>query len=172
MQLLSVVVVVVLGWLLYEWLSPPLEVVLEKQVRALIAMIPPAGKESIFTQAVKAGRIADHFATNITIQLEGFSRWTDSIHTRNELQGLIAGARANWPGASIDVAGMRVTVADDRETALVQMGVVVKQPREPDPAAGEMRLHLRKVDKAWLIEKVEKGDRSRDGIIPFEPEPR
>ena len=170
-QVLLLVVLIVGGWFLYEWMFPPLEVVLEKRVRALVALIPPTGKESMITQAIKASRIADYFAPNISIQLDGFSRWTDSVHTRNDLQGLVAGARANWPGATIDIAGVKVTVGDDRESALVQMGVVVKQPREPDPVAGEMRLYLKKIEKSWVIEKVEKTDRARDGVIPFEPEP-
>jgi hypothetical protein len=155
LRLLLVVVLAGLGyWGWRVWFPGPEEVI-RKRLNELAHTASFSGNEGTLVKLANAQALTT-FCTpdvEITIDVPGHSRQT--ISGQEELLQAVAGARSYTSGFSVEFFDILVTVAPDRNSAVVELTAKGNVPRERDFYVQELKFVLKKVEGKWLIYRAE-----------------
>jgi hypothetical protein len=140
---------------IWYYFFPSPERAIENRLKKLSKVISANVARSNIKKIANANRIAGFFAPDVVIHTEGFSRLVESLNGRNELMQAIIGARAAEGNISAEFYNINIQVAEDKESAIVDMTVIVKIPDQSEPVVGDVKALIKKTDGKWLIQSVE-----------------
>ncbi len=148
--LLQLLIVGAIAFVVWHYLFPPPEQVIEKKLKALAENVSQ-NPEGNISRVANVNRIGSFFHPNITINLEGFGREAASIQGRGELEQSAMGIRQNNFRIKVIFSNAHITVGAEKTnaTALVTAEVTLNDQKEP--VVQDIRLEFEKFDRAWLI---------------------
>jgi hypothetical protein len=133
---------------------PSPEKMIRKRLDALAKSASFSSKEGLIAKAWNASMLADYFTEDVQVTIEA----PGNLHTisgRAELLQAVAGARSTFSSFSIEFPDIKVTVAPDGLSAVVNLTARGKIPGERDYYLQELRMGMVKVKRDWLINQVE-----------------
>jgi hypothetical protein len=133
---------------------PSPEKVIRKRLGELAKAASFSSKEGLLATAWNASMLADFFTEDVevTVEVPGTQH---TLSGRAELLQAAAGARSAVSSLSIEFPDIKVTVAPDRTSAVVNLTARGKVPGERDYYLQELRMRMVKVKRDWLINQVE-----------------
>ena len=133
---------------------PSPEKIIRKRLEALAKAASSSSKEGLIAKAWNASMLADYFTEDVQVTIEA----QGTQHTfsgRAELLQAVAGARSQGSSLSIQFPDIKVTVAPDGASAVVNLTARGKVPGDRDSYLQELKLQMIKVKRDWLIHQVE-----------------
>jgi hypothetical protein len=133
---------------------PSPEKVIRKRLVELAKAASFSPKEGLIAKAWNASTLGDFFTADVevTVNVPGTQH---TISGRDELLQAAVGARSAVSSLTIEFPDIKVTVAPDRTSAVVNLTAKGKVPGERDFYLQELRMRLIKVKRDWLIKQVE-----------------
>lgn len=106
----------------------------------------------------RIGNIAEFgncFSKEAEVQFEMPGGGNQTLAGRNEIMRAAGLARTYGSALQVELLDSILTVAPDRQTATVDLTVRARIPGDRDFFVQEMKLHLKKIGRAWLIVRAE-----------------
>jgi hypothetical protein len=152
----AILVAALVAVAIWSWgvLFPSPERMIRKRLDELARTASFSSKEGLVAKAWNATMLADFFTEDVqvTVEVPGAQH---TISGRAELLEAAAGARSTVGSLSIEFPDIKVTLAPDRTSAIVNVTARGKIPGERDFYLQELRLRMIKIKRDWLINQVE-----------------
>jgi hypothetical protein len=148
------VVLVALGLWCWRVFFPSPEEMIRKRLGELAKAASFSSKESLLAKAWNASALGEFFTLDVqvTIDVPGTQH---TISGRDELLQAAVGARSEGGSLSIEFPDIKVAVAPDGNSALVNLTAKGKVSRQNEIYLQELRVHMTRIKRDWLINQVE-----------------
>jgi hypothetical protein len=154
-RVIATVAVIGLGaWAWYVFFPSP-ERAIRARVDTLAKSVSFQSDDGIVARGYGAQKAAGIFTTNaeVNVDIRGYRQI--SLSGRDEiLQGMLMSAKA-FRGLKVEFTGLVITVAPDKQSAVVDLTGKGTVPGERNFEVQEFNFYFRKVDGDWQIYKVE-----------------
>lgn len=144
-----------LGLWLWSVLFPGPEKIIRKRLAALAADASFAGNEGPMVRAAKIARILGLFSLDAEITFEAPGRGQQSLRGREDIRQAALGAQSALPSLKVEFLDVNVTVAPDKQSAVVDLTARGRTGGDPGAFVQEMKFTFQKIDGKWLIVRVE-----------------
>ena len=140
---------------LWTIIFPSPEKIIRKRLAqvAAEASFPPG--ENPLVIAARSENLAARFGTNVEINLDLPEHGEHSIAGRAEITQAAAGARRAVSSLKVEFPDVSVTLNPDQQSATADVNVEVQAGGEKENHLQVVRFTFQKVEKDWLIIKVE-----------------
>ncbi len=141
---------------LWSWgaFFPSPEKIIRKRLNAMAKAASFSSKEGLLAKAWNAGTVADYFTEDVQVTLDAPGAPL-TINGRAELLQAVARARSAVSSLTIEFPDIKVTVAPDGASAVVNLTARGKVSGERDSYFQELKMQMIKVKGDWLISQVE-----------------
>ena len=146
---------VALGVWLWFVLFPSPEKVIHKRLVELARTVSSSANESDLTRLAAARSVAGFFSTNVEVNIDVPGRVRHNLIGREEITQAALVARSGTGSLKVKFPDINVTVAPDKQSAVVDLTVQANVSGEHDPIVQEMKFTLQKTDGEWLITRIE-----------------
>lgn len=143
------------AYLLWQRLIPNEPARIKKTLRAVAKTVSIPQSETTIQAGLAVGRILEFLTEDVQVDIDGPSTGRFTLSGREEIREAITYARKNLGPVNVQFLDISVTVAPDRQTAMAQLTVQASRPSENEPWIQAIRLHLRKVQRNWQIQRAE-----------------
>jgi len=130
----------------------------EKVIRRRLGELAKAGSfsanESLPAKAWHLNSLGEFFTPDVQVTLD-VPGLQQTFTGRGELQGAAGYARSVVGSLSIEFPDIKVTLAPDHASAVVNLTAKGKVPGQKDFYLQELRLRLIKIKRDWIINQVE-----------------
>lgn len=144
-----------LGIWLWLGLFPSPEQAVRKQVAALAATATLRPDDGAITRAGKVSSLIGFFATNADISYDLPGVGAGALAGRDEIREAAVGGFTHATALNVEFLDATVRVGADRQSAVVSCTARVSAGDSRDFGIQEMRFQFQKVDRDWLITRVE-----------------
>ena len=140
-----------LAWLGLK-LIPSDERLIHKRLTALAEQVSIQPKESSLARLAKANRVVEFFTPEVTVEVEGLDV---TVNDRNDLREALIAARGNLREAEVQFVDVHVRFPEEKRSAVAYATAVAHLDNETNAFARSLKMNLRKVERNWLISRVE-----------------
>ncbi len=153
-RLVLVGVLVVVGFWAWHIFFPNPEKIIRKRLGELAKAASFSSNEGLMAKAWNASVLGEFFTPDVqvNIQVPGSSH---TIEGRDELMRAAVAARSMVNSLTIKFPDIKVTVAPDGTSAIINLTAEGKVPGQKDFYLQELRMRMIKVKRDWLINQVE-----------------
>jgi len=144
-----------LGIWLWLVLFPSPEQAVRKQVADLAATATLRPNDGAITRAGKVSSLIGLFATNADISYDLPGVGAGALSGRDEIREAAVGGFTRATALTVQFLDATVRVGADRQSAVVSCTARVSAGDSRDFGIQEMRFQFQKVDRDWLITRVE-----------------
>jgi hypothetical protein len=139
------------GWRVF---FPSPEEVIRKRLGELAKAASFSSGEGLLAKALNASALGEFFTPDVqvTVDIPGTQQ---TISGRAELLQAAVGARSQGGSLSIEFPDIKVTVAPDKNSAVVYLTAKGKVSGQKDFYLQELRLRMTKIKHDWLIDQIE-----------------
>jgi len=131
----------------------------EKQVRKRIAEVASLASfsagEGLVRQGLRVKSLADCFGAKVEVTIDLPGNQHHELAGRDEITQTALLARQNFRWLKIELLDPTVVLSADKQTAVVNLTLRVRFPDQRDMVVQEMKFSLQKVDREWLIIRIE-----------------
>jgi hypothetical protein len=114
-----------------------------------------SGKEGLVAKAFNSETLGGFFDNDVEVVVDVPGRSQQTFNGRAELVQAAMGVRSALGSLTIDFIDINVSVAPDKESAVVGLTGKAKVPGERDFFVQELKFTLKKTGREWLIKKLE-----------------
>ena len=145
---------VALGFWGWHVFFPSPEKVIRKRLGELAKAASFSSQEGLLAKAWNASVLGEFFTPDVqvTVDVPGIQH---TISGRDELLQAVVGARSTVSSLTIEFPDIRVSVAPDKQSAVVNLNAKGKVSGQREAYLQEFRLRLIKVKRDWLINQIE-----------------
>ncbi len=145
---------VALGFWGWHVFFPSPEKVIRKRLGELAKAASFSSQEGLLAKAWNATMLGEFFTPDVqvTVDVPGIQH---TISGRDELLQAVVGARSTVSSLTIEFPDIRVSVAPDKQSAVVNLNAKGKVSGQREAYLQEFRLRLIKVKRDWLINQIE-----------------
>jgi hypothetical protein len=153
-----IVALVLIGLGVWGWrvLFPAPGKIIRARLLQLARTVSFETKDGIVPRGLKAQKLPEFFTPDVVIRFDirayGARTWNGRDELMSELGPAMQGHRG---GVKVEFLDVTVTLAPDRQTAVANLTARVTLPAENDFIVQECNLQLKKVERKWLIYRVE-----------------
>jgi hypothetical protein len=140
------------GW---GYFFPNPEHVIRKELVQLARVASIAPNEATLTRLSKTQKLLGFFADDAQISLDVPGRSIRTFRGHEDLQQVALGARSMLNSLKVDFVDVAVTVAPDKLSAVADLTATASLPGEKIPEVQELEFHFKKMDRDWLIQRVD-----------------
>lgn len=144
-----------LGIWAWTLLFPSPEKIIRKRLAKLGQLASVNSKESPLSQAVISKRLGNFFSSDIEVAVDAEGGEVYTFHGRPEFMQAVTLARSYADGLEVQLIDPQVNVAPDRQSAVVELGVLAKVGAEKVVDFRALRLTFQKIEGDWLITRAE-----------------
>ena len=139
------------GWQVF---FPSPEKVIRKRLSELAKAASFSSKEGLLAKAWNASVLGEFFTPDVqvTVDIPGTQH---TLSGRDELLQAAVGARSAVRSLTIEFPDVKVIVAPDKNSAVVNLNAKGKVPGQREAYLQELRLRLIKIKRDWLINQIE-----------------
>lgn len=147
-------VLVALGFWGWQVFFPSPEKVIRKRLGELAKAASFSSKEGLLAEAWNASVLGEFFTPDVqvTVDVPGTQH---TINGRDELLQAAAGARSAVSSVTIEFPDIKIVVSPDQDSAVVNLTAKGKVAGQSDFYLQELRLHLIRIKRDWLINQIE-----------------
>jgi len=133
---------------------PSPEKVIRKRLGELAKAASFSSKEGLLAKAWNASVLGEFFTLDVqvTVDVPGTQH---TLSGRDELLQAAVGARSAVSSLTIEFPDIKVMVAPDQNSAVVNLTAKGKVPDQRDFYLQELRLRMTKIKRDWLIQQIE-----------------
>jgi hypothetical protein len=139
----------------WHWLFPSPEQAIRNELKQVAAAASVAPNEGQLARLANTQKLVGFFSPDVQINVDLPGRASQSFSGRDELQQAALGARSFLGSLKVRFLDVSVIVAPDRQSAEAHLTATATLPGEKLPEVQELRIHFRKVDRAWPIDRVD-----------------
>jgi hypothetical protein len=153
-RLLVAGVLVALGLWGWRVFFPSPEAMIRKRLGELAKVASFSSNEGLLAKAWNASILGEFFTPDVqvTVEIPGAQH---TLSGRDDLLQAAVGARNAVGGLVIEFPDIKVTLATDKETAVVNLTATGKVPGQKDFYLQELRMRMIKIKRNWLIDQVQ-----------------
>jgi hypothetical protein len=153
-RVLLLAALVALGFWGWHVFFPSPEKVIRKRLGELAKVASFSPKQGLLAKAWNASELGEFFTLDVqvTVDVPGTQH---TISGRDELLQAAVGARSMVSSLSIEFPDIKVIVAPDRNSAVVNLTAKGKVTGQSDFYLQELRLRLIRIKRDWLINQIE-----------------
>ncbi|MGA3266672.1 MAG: hypothetical protein ABSE16_07610 [Verrucomicrobiota bacterium] len=155
LRLVLIAALAAFGAWLWFVLFPSPETIVRKQLAALARTASFAPGEGNLAKLAAADKLAGFFATNVEVNIDVPGHLDHNFVGRDEIQQAALGARESLASLKITFPDLNVTVAPDKQSAVVDVTVVANAAGQSDSFVQQMKFTFQKTEDGWLISRVE-----------------
>lgn len=144
----------VIAFTIWYYFFPPPERVIRKNLSKLAEKVSARPQGNIATVA-NASSIAGYFHPRVELNLQGFGRGVEVISSRLEVQRMALAARQNVGWIEVKFNNVHVQVAEDKQTAAVNLTAVVRIEGQEQPLVQDVKVLFEKLERDWLIRSIQ-----------------
>ena len=148
-------VIVALGVWLWLILFPGPEKMIRKQLAKLAQTVSFSSNEGNLVRMAGAENVGGFFSTNAEVNLDLPGREPAVFTGRAEVTQAALASRQATGSLIVKLLDVKVTVAPDKQSAVVDLTVETTLADERDPIIEPMRSTFQKIEGQWLITRVE-----------------
>jgi hypothetical protein len=139
------------GWSVF---FPSPEEMIRKRLGELAKTASFSSKEGLLTKALNASALGEFFTLDVqvTVDVPGTQH---TLSGRDELLQAAVGARSEVSSLKIEFPDIKVTVAPDKTTAVVNVTALGKVSGQKDFYLQELRVRMIRSKRDWLINQIE-----------------
>jgi hypothetical protein len=141
---------------LWGWrvVFPSPEEIIRKRLDELAKAASFSSGEGLLAKAWNASSLGEFFTLDVqvTVDVPGTQH---TISGRDELLQAAVGARSEVGSLSIEFPDIKVTVAPDKNSAVVYLTAKGKASGQTDFYLQELRLRMTRIKRDWLIDQIE-----------------
>ena len=154
-RIVLVAALAALGIWLWAALFPSPEKVIRKRLVELARTASSSSGESDLARLAAARNVAGFFSTNVELNVELPELGQRNSMDREEITQAALMARSRAGGVQVKFPDINITVAPDKQSAVVDLTVEANVSGEHNPFVQQMKFTLQKTDGRWLITRVE-----------------
>ncbi|MCX8091532.1 MAG: hypothetical protein N3I86_11510 [Verrucomicrobiae bacterium] len=154
-RVLLVLALAALGLWLWSVLFPGPEKIIRKRLAALAADVSFHGKEGPMVRAAKIARLLGLFSLDAEITFDAPGRGVQSLRGREDIRQAALSAQSALSSVTVDFLDVNVTLAPDKQSAVVDLTARGRVGSERGAFVQEMKFTFPKIDGKWLIVRVE-----------------
>ena len=151
LPLAALVAVVFWGWCT---LYPSPERVIRKRLGEIAKLASFTPKQGLVSKAWNASQLGEFFTLDVQVTVDVYGT-QHSLSGRDELMQAAIGARSAFSSLTVKFPDIKVVVAPDSNSAVVNLTVRGIIPGQKDFYLQELKLRMIKVKRDWLINQVE-----------------
>jgi hypothetical protein len=154
-RLVALAVLAGLGFWLWTVFFPSPEKVVLKKVSSLAATATVAAGDSAFSRAAKVSELISYFSTDAEITYDISGVGAGSLSGRDEIREAAGGGFIRVSSLNVQFNDATARVAADKQSAEVSCTAKVSTGDSRDFGIQELRFEFKKIDRDWLITRVE-----------------
>lgn len=154
-RIVLIVALAALGVWLWTVLFPGPDKVIRRRLLELARTASSSPNESDLTRLAVARSVAGFFSAQVELKLAVPELGQRDSMDREEITQMVYVARSRAGGLQVRFPDINVTVAPDKQSAVVNLTVEATISGERDRLLQEMKFTLRRVDGQWLITRIE-----------------
>jgi hypothetical protein len=153
-RIILVGLLIALGFWGWRVFFPNPEMVIRKRLGELAKATSFSPNEGDVAKVWNASLLADFFTPDVQVTVEVYGT-QHTISGRDELLRKAVGARSAVSSLTIEFPDIKVTVAPDRNSAVVNLTAKGNVAGQRDFYLQELRLRLTRIKRDWLINQIE-----------------
>ena len=144
-----------LGFWGWGVLFPGPEQVIRRRLDALARAATIAPNETPLARLYRAQKLGEFFTPGVEVAVEMRGYAPHNLSGRDELVQAAAAARSAVGSLTVELMDVHVTLAADKQSALVNLTAKVNLLGESAPQPQELKVNFKKVGSQWLIDRAE-----------------
>jgi hypothetical protein len=145
---------VALGFWGWHGFFPSPETVIRKRLDKLAKAASFSSQEGLLAKAWNASSLGEFFTLDVQVTMD-VPGTQHIISGRDELLQAAVGARSTVSSLTIELPDIKVVVAPDKTSAVVNLTAIGKVSGQSETYLQEFRLRMVKVKSDWLINQIE-----------------
>ena len=152
--ILLAALVLIVVWVWRVWFPGP-EQIIRRKLADMASLASVAPNEAPLRKLATAQQLIGYFTKDIEVSVDVPGRSTFTISGLDELRQAALGARSTGTSFNVEFVDVGVTLAPDKQSAVVHLTAKANIPGEAVPQVQELKIDFKKVDKDWLVNHVE-----------------
>jgi len=148
-------VILAVAWVAWRHFFPNPEKLIRERLDRVAALGSFRAEEPPATRLLNVKQLAECFTADAQVRVGLEAGAPRAINGRDEIQQAALFARSSLNSLEVGFADVSVEVAEDRRSATARMTARVAVPGEKDLAVQELEMGFARVDRAWLISRVQ-----------------
>jgi ketosteroid isomerase-like protein len=139
----------------WHFFFPGPEQLIRKRLMAVARTASTSGAEGALAKASRAQGLSAYFTPDVEITIDLPGQYNQTINGVTELMQLAMAARSMGRSVKVELLDLSVAVAPDKASAEAHLTGQATISGEQTPQVQELKAHLKKVQRDWLIDRVE-----------------
>jgi hypothetical protein len=152
---LFLVVLVCAGIWGYRHFFPSPATVIRKELNEIAELASFHGNESPLIQMSHSQKLSAYFTHDVTIAVDIPGRGRQTFAGRDNIMQAAMGARSMMGALGVELVGIQVEVAPDKQSATASFTARVSTPSDKYFMIQELKSVFQKVDRDWLVSRIE-----------------
>ena len=138
----------------WSYLHPSPEKVIRKRLGEMAQAVSFSSNEGLVAKAWNASKLGEFFTPDVTVVVDVYGT-RHTLNARDELLQAAVSARSAVKSLSVQFPDIKVVVEPGGAAATVYLTARGKVSGERDSYVQELKMHLIKVKRDWLINQIE-----------------
>ena len=143
-----------IAFAIWYYFFPPPERIIRQNLEGLAAEVSESPQGNI-ARVANVNSISSYFHPEVVLDLQGFGRGIEVISSRGELQRMAMAARQNVESLNVKFNNVHIQVAEDGQSARVNLTAVVRIDTMQDPAVQDINVRFENHEGDWLIRSIQ-----------------
>ena len=139
----------------WHFFFPSPEQVIRKELGQVAAAASIAPNEGQLAKLANSQKLISFFAPDVQVTVDIPGRSSQTFNGRDEIQQATLGARSLLNTLKVQFLDVIVIVAPDKQSAQAHLTATATLPGEKLPEVQELQFRFKKLDRNWLIDKVD-----------------
>jgi hypothetical protein len=154
-RILAALALVIIAIWLWRFFFPSPEHVIRSRLSELATAVSVEPGEGNFRKVLHLQKLPDFFTPDVAVVADIRGYPPVSVEGREDIMRWIMGARQNWSWLKVEFLDVNVTLAADKQTAVVNLTGKATVPGDRDFFVQEFNFMFKKVDGKWVIYRIE-----------------
>src|SRR6267143_1000044 len=154
-RLLLLAALLAAGVWLWTILFPSPEKLIRKRIAAVARLASFSGGEGLVKQGLRVQSLANCFGEKVEVMVDLPGNLHHELAGRSDIASSAALARQNLSWLKLELLDPNIVLSPDKNSAEVNLTLRVRFPDQKDFIVQEMKFNLQKIDREWLIIRIE-----------------
>ena len=154
-RLVVVLLLLALSFWVWKYFFPTPEIAIRRQLMDVARLASFSPRDSAIAKTLAVKNLMDSCTDDIEISVD-IQGWQRATFTgKQDLQQSALVVRHQLSSLSVEFLDINVSLAPNKQTAIVNLTAKIRVPGEKDFFPQELKFTMKKVDGKWLIRKIE-----------------